>query len=76
MEDDQGKEEVEISCCQSVITVFNGFLFLRILEICRVCRCESTPDHPLFHPCKCSGSIRFVHQDWYVSFEANQSRYS
>ncbi|KAI8148867.1 hypothetical protein BJV82DRAFT_201164 [Fennellomyces sp. T-0311] len=32
-------------------------------EICRVCRCESTPDHPLFHPCKCSGSIRFVHQD-------------
>ncbi|KAI9490702.1 hypothetical protein BDB00DRAFT_836412 [Zychaea mexicana] len=32
-------------------------------EICRVCRCESTHDHPLFHPCKCSGSIRFVHQD-------------
>ncbi|KAI9022885.1 hypothetical protein CLU79DRAFT_751144 [Phycomyces nitens] len=32
-------------------------------EICRVCRSESTPDHPLFHPCKCSGSIRFIHQD-------------
>ncbi|GAN04618.1 conserved hypothetical protein [Mucor ambiguus] len=26
-------------------------------------RSESTPDHPLYHPCKCSGSIRFVHQD-------------
>ncbi|KAI8337874.1 hypothetical protein BC941DRAFT_512879 [Chlamydoabsidia padenii] len=32
-------------------------------EICRVCRCESTVQNPLYHPCKCSGSIRFVHQD-------------
>ena len=31
---------------------------------CRICRSESTPDEPLFHPCKCSGSIKFVHQDW------------
>ncbi|KAI8890572.1 hypothetical protein K501DRAFT_236953 [Backusella circina FSU 941] len=31
-------------------------------EICRVCRCEATPDQPLFYPCKCSGSIRHVHQ--------------
>ena len=33
-------------------------------EICRVCRCEGTPDQPLFHPCLCSGSIKFIHQDW------------
>lgn len=38
----------------------------RPLEICRVCRCGATPEQPLFHPCKCSGSIRHVHQDWYV----------
>ncbi|KAJ1920922.1 hypothetical protein H4219_000975 [Mycoemilia scoparia] len=33
------------------------------LSICRVCRCESTPEEPLFYPCKCTGSIRYVHQD-------------
>ncbi|KAI7902809.1 uncharacterized protein BX663DRAFT_510560 [Cokeromyces recurvatus] len=37
-------------------------------EICRVCRGEATLEEPLFHPCKCLGSIRFVHQkcllDW------------
>ncbi|KAI9098644.1 hypothetical protein DFS34DRAFT_618303 [Phlyctochytrium arcticum] len=32
-------------------------------EICRVCRSPSTPDQPLFFPCKCSGSMRYVHQD-------------
>lgn len=32
-------------------------------KFCRVCRCESTPDHPLFHPCKCRGSIKYIHQD-------------
>jgi E3 ubiquitin-protein ligase DOA10 len=32
-------------------------------EICRVCRGEGTPDHPLFYPCKCSGSMKYVHQD-------------
>lgn len=37
---------------------------LAMLDFCRVCRSESTPDHPLYHPCKCSGSIRFVHEDW------------
>ncbi|GET00217.1 RING finger membrane protein [Rhizophagus clarus] len=32
-------------------------------DVCRVCRSEGTEDQPLYHPCKCSGSIRFVHQD-------------
>ncbi|KAF7556814.1 hypothetical protein G7Z17_g1142 [Cylindrodendrum hubeiense] len=31
--------------------------------ICRICRGEGTPEEPLFYPCKCSGSIKFVHQD-------------
>ncbi|KAK4513627.1 uncharacterized protein ATC70_005631 [Mucor velutinosus] len=32
-------------------------------EICRVCRGEGTVEEPLYYPCKCSGSIRFVHQE-------------
>ncbi|KAH6898215.1 hypothetical protein B0T10DRAFT_395461 [Thelonectria olida] len=31
--------------------------------ICRICRGEATPEEPLFYPCKCSGSIKYVHQD-------------
>ncbi|KAI9672640.1 MAG: hypothetical protein M1831_000075 [Alyxoria varia] len=33
------------------------------MDTCRICRGEGTQDEPLFHPCKCSGSIMFVHQD-------------
>ncbi|KAI8627295.1 hypothetical protein F5Y19DRAFT_174685 [Xylariaceae sp. FL1651] len=32
-------------------------------DTCRICRGEGTPDEPLFYPCKCSGSIKYVHQD-------------
>ena len=32
-------------------------------DICRVCRCEGQSDRPLFHPCICTGSIKFIHQD-------------
>ncbi|KAL8668684.1 MAG: hypothetical protein Q9168_006698 [Polycauliona sp. 1 TL-2023] len=31
-------------------------------ESCRICRSEATKDEPLFYPCRCSGSIKFVHQ--------------
>lgn len=31
--------------------------------VCRVCHCESEPDRPLFYPCSCSGSIKYVHED-------------
>ncbi|KAI1151571.1 hypothetical protein F4825DRAFT_352670 [Nemania diffusa] len=33
------------------------------LDTCRICRGEATDDEPLFFPCKCSGSIKYVHQD-------------
>ena len=36
--------------------------------VCRVCHCEGDDDHPLFHPCRCSGSIRFIHQDCLTSW--------
>lgn len=32
-------------------------------ETCRICRCEGTAEEELYYPCKCSGSIRYVHQD-------------
>src|ERR1700759_5222724 len=32
-------------------------------DTCRICRGEGSKDEPLFYPCKCSGSIKFVHQD-------------
>ena len=31
-------------------------------DTCRICRGEGSKDEPLFYPCKCSGSIKFVHQ--------------
>ncbi|KAF3010738.1 hypothetical protein E8E13_006999 [Curvularia kusanoi] len=32
-------------------------------DTCRICRGEGTVDEPLFFPCKCSGSIKYVHQE-------------
>ncbi|KAL0932324.1 e3 ubiquitin-protein ligase march6 [Colletotrichum truncatum] len=32
-------------------------------DTCRICRGEATAEEPLFYPCKCSGSIKYVHQD-------------
>lgn len=32
-------------------------------DTCRICRGEGTADEPLFYPCKCSGSIKYVHQE-------------
>ncbi|KRX50969.1 E3 ubiquitin-protein ligase MARCH6 [Trichinella murrelli] len=31
--------------------------------MCRVCRMESTSEKPLFYPCLCTGSIKFIHQE-------------
>lgn len=33
------------------------------LDTCRICSAPGEPDQPLFHPCKCSGTIRYIHQD-------------
>ena len=32
-------------------------------SVCRMCHGESELERPLYFPCKCSGSIRYVHQD-------------
>uniref|UniRef100_A0A672H602 E3 ubiquitin-protein ligase MARCHF6 n=1 Tax=Salarias fasciatus TaxID=181472 RepID=A0A672H602_SALFA len=33
------------------------------VDICRVCRSEGSQDKPLYHPCVCTGTIKFVHQE-------------
>lgn len=30
---------------------------------CRVCRCKGTPTNPLRHPCKCKGSVKWIHEE-------------
>jgi hypothetical protein len=30
---------------------------------CRVCKMEEEADHPLYSPCLCKGSIKYIHQD-------------
>ncbi|XP_012683381.1 E3 ubiquitin-protein ligase MARCH6 [Clupea harengus] len=37
-------------------------------DICRVCRSEGTSDKPLYHPCVCTGSIKFIHQECLVQW--------
>lgn len=49
---------------QYIITFAICFIFVE--DICRVCRCEGTADKPLYHPCICTGSIKYVHQEWSV----------
>uniref|UniRef100_A0A8D0FUT2 E3 ubiquitin-protein ligase MARCHF6 n=1 Tax=Strix occidentalis caurina TaxID=311401 RepID=A0A8D0FUT2_STROC len=41
---------------------------LSITDICRVCRSEGTPEKPLYHPCVCTGSIKFIHQECLVQW--------
>jgi hypothetical protein len=31
-------------------------------HVCRICRCGGTEEQPLFYPCLCKGSIRFIHE--------------
>jgi len=38
------------------------------MDICRVCRCEATSDKPLFYPCVCTGSIKYIHQECLVQW--------
>lgn len=37
---------------------------------CRICRGEDEPERPLLHPCRCSGSIKYTHEDCLVNWLA------
>lgn len=32
-------------------------------DVCRICRTPGDDESPLYYPCACSGSIKYVHQD-------------
>lgn len=32
-------------------------------DVCRICRTPGDDDSPLYYPCACSGSIKYVHQE-------------
>ena len=38
------------------------------VDRCRICRGEGTKEEELFYPCKCNGSIRYVHQNCLVEW--------
>ncbi|SCW01164.1 LAFE_0D06502g1_1 [Lachancea fermentati] len=40
---------------------------------CRICRGESTDDNPLFHPCKCRGSIKYIHESCLIEWVASKN---
>ncbi|KAJ2491352.1 hypothetical protein IWW37_002341 [Coemansia sp. RSA 2050] len=44
------------------------------VPICRVCRGEATTEEPLFYPCRCSGSIKYVHQDCLEEWLAHSNK--
>ncbi|PYH95785.1 hypothetical protein BO71DRAFT_350683 [Aspergillus ellipticus CBS 707.79] len=43
-------------------------------DTCRICRGEGTEEEHLFYPCKCSGSIKFVHQACLVEWLSHSQK--
>ena len=41
---------------------------VEVASVCRVCHGEEEDERPLFHPCNCSGSIKYIHQDCLVEW--------
>ncbi|QLG73818.1 hypothetical protein HG535_0F03290 [Zygotorulaspora mrakii] len=40
---------------------------------CRICRGEHTTENPLFHPCKCKGSIKYIHESCLMEWIASKN---
>ncbi|KAJ3571047.1 hypothetical protein NP233_g4020 [Leucocoprinus birnbaumii] len=43
-------------------------------DTCRICSAPAEPNQPLFHPCKCSGTIRYIHQDCLTTWLAHSKK--
>lgn len=43
-------------------------------DTCRICRDECSPGNPLFHPCECNGSIKYVHQNCLVGWLSHSQK--
>ncbi|EGN95092.1 hypothetical protein SERLA73DRAFT_61388 [Serpula lacrymans var. lacrymans S7.3] len=44
------------------------------LDTCRICSAPGESDQPLFYPCKCSGTIRYIHQDCLTTWLAHSKK--
>lgn len=40
--------------------------------VCRICLCEDEEDNPLISPCKCSGSMQYIHIECLQKWLANR----
>lgn len=40
---------------------------------CRICRGEAANDNPLYHPCKCKGSIKYIHESCLLEWTASKN---
>ncbi|CDO76301.1 hypothetical protein BN946_scf184917.g17 [Trametes cinnabarina] len=43
-------------------------------DTCRICSAPAEPGQPLFHPCKCSGTIRYIHQECLTEWLAHSKK--
>ncbi|KAI0064059.1 hypothetical protein BV25DRAFT_1990235 [Artomyces pyxidatus] len=43
-------------------------------DTCRICSAPAEPGQPLFYPCKCSGTIRYIHQDCLTTWLAHSKK--
>ncbi|KAG8733382.1 hypothetical protein FRC11_006727 [Ceratobasidium sp. 423] len=46
------------------------------VDTCRICSAPAEEDQPLFYPCKCSGTIRYIHQDCLTTWLAHSKKRS
>ncbi|KAJ7173518.1 hypothetical protein C8R46DRAFT_892656 [Mycena filopes] len=43
-------------------------------DTCRICSAPAEAGQPLFYPCKCSGTIRYIHQDCLTTWLAHSKK--
>lgn len=56
----------------------NGSIIASLMQeeqdTCRICSAPAEPDQPLYYPCKCSGTIRYIHQDCLTTWLAHSKK--
>jgi E3 ubiquitin-protein ligase MARCH1/8 len=58
---------------QTIETARSSKLFATSEDVCKICLDTSTPTHPLISPCKCSGTMKYVHQECLKTWVASRS---
>uniref|UniRef100_A0A667WWA3 RING-type E3 ubiquitin transferase n=1 Tax=Myripristis murdjan TaxID=586833 RepID=A0A667WWA3_9TELE len=50
------------TCLYQYALLFMMHVYVLRVHVCRICHCEGDDEYPLITPCRCTGSLRFVHQ--------------